>query len=118
MQLFDSNIVEIDSELYSKVDEIRRSIPEEALYEQMAEECVELAQVLLKKARKLRNENFTPMSYPEINENLIEEFTDVTLCAAVLGLFHDRAIMTEKLDRWIFRNSDTGRNIMSNGEHV
>ena len=39
---------------------IKSKIPEAARCEQMAEECAELAQALLKKARKLRNENFTP----------------------------------------------------------
>ena len=103
--------VPFSSELYSKIDEIRRLIPQPALYEQMAEECSELSKALLKKARKLRNENITPMSYAEINENLIEEYTDVTLCSMVLSLSPDPIILSEKLDRWIFRNGEVGKNI-------
>ena len=99
------------SELYSKLDEIRRLVPQPALYEQMAEECCELSKALLKKARKLRDENVTPMSYSEINENLIEEYTDVTLCSMVLFLSADPTILAEKLDRWIFRNGEVGKNI-------
>ena len=59
------------AELYSKFDEVRRLVPEPALYEQMAEECSELSKALLKKARKLRAENQTPLGYSEINDNLI-----------------------------------------------
>lgn len=77
----------------------------------MAEECSELSKALLKKARKLRNENITPMSYSEINENLIEEYTDVSLCSMVLSLSADPIILSEKLDRWIFRNGEVGKNI-------
>lgn len=104
------------SELYSNLDKIRHLISEPALYEQMAEECSELSQALLKKARKLRNENYTPKSYSEINDNLIEEYTDVRLCAMVLSLSIDETILSEKLNRWIFRNSDIGKNLMANGE--
>ena len=103
--------VPFSSELYSKLDEIRRLVPQPALYEQMAEECSELSKALLKKARKLRNENITPMSHSKINENLIEEYTDVSLCAMVLCLSADPIILTEKLDRWIFRNGEVGKNI-------
>ena len=104
------------TELYSKFDEVRRLVPEPALYEQMAEECSELSQALLKKARKLRAENQTPLGYSEINENLIEEYTDVILCSMVLNLAIDTTILSEKLDRWIFRNSNLNKNFMSNGE--
>lgn len=104
------------SKLYSKIEQIRRIIPEPALYEQMAEECAELGKVLLKKARKLRAENYTPMSYHEIDNELIEEYTDVTLCALTLSLMFDDYILFSKLDRWISRNSEPEKNLMANGE--
>lgn len=103
------------SELYAKISEIRRLIPEPALYEQMAEECAELGQALLKKARKIRDENYTPKNFSEIDNNLIEEFTDVFLCSLVLSLYFDDHILTEKLDRWIFRNS-TGKQFQADGD--
>ena len=83
---------------------IRETIPEAALYEQMAEECSELSQACLKKARKLRNENKTPKSMVEIDKDLIEEYTDVYLCASVLDLKHDEKIERLKLTRWVVRN--------------
>ena len=116
MLVFNESGGPLSSELYSKLDEIRRLIPQPALYEQMAEECSELSQALLKKSRKLRNENYTPKSYSEINDNIVEEYTDVVLCAMVLFLTADDDILSEKLDRWIFRNSELNKNLMSNGE--
>ena len=83
---------------------IKSKIPEPAKYEQMAEECVELAQALLKKARKLRNENFTPKTMNEIDNNIDEEFNDVMLCAIVLDLSPSNDMLTKKLSRWVERN--------------
>ena len=82
---------------------IRNYVNTPALYEQMAEECSELAQVLLKKARKLRGENPTPRSLIEIDTDITEEFSDIILCAKVLCLDADNTIMSDKLHRWIDR---------------
>ena len=71
-----------------------------AMLEQMAEECSELTQALLKYARKLRNENPTPKSESEIKRNLIEEYSDVIQCARELGLQPDEEQIREKV-RWI-----------------
>ena len=71
-----------------------------AALEQLAEEATELAQAALKYARKLRGENPTPKTLEEIKANLIEEFTDVTLCADVLGLQHDWMMKEQKFKRW------------------
>ena len=79
-------------------------IPEPALYEQLAEECSELAQVALKKARKLRNENYTPKTMDDIDADILEEYNDVLLCAMVLNLSENSWAITHKLDRWIRRN--------------
>ena len=89
-------------ELYIK--RIRELIPEAALYEQLAEECSELAQACLKKARKLRNENYTPKTMEEINENLEEEYTDVQLSANACGLIVNWNTEHKKAIRWIERN--------------
>ena len=51
-----------------------------ATLEQCAEECSELAQVCLKMARKLRDENPTPKSIEDIIENLNDETADVLVC--------------------------------------
>jgi hypothetical protein len=86
------------------LDGINRLIPEPALYEQLAEECAELAQACLKKSRKLREENYTPKTDEEIKASIIEEFTDVLLVADVLGIRVDYDIYMSKGNRWISRN--------------
>lgn len=102
--------------MYSKLEEIRRLISRPALYEQMAEECSELTQALLKKARKLRDENHTPKTFDEIDNDILEEYTDVMLCARVLNLECDFSLMDHKIDRWIFRNSEIAKNLYHDGE--
>lgn len=83
---------------------IREVIPEAALYEQLAEECVELAQACLKKSRKIRKENFTPKSDDEIDLSIKEEYTDVMLTSNILNLHTDKELYFKKTQRWIDRN--------------
>lgn len=85
------------------MSEIRSTLSESAILEQMAEECSELTQALLKKARKLRNENYTPRSMEEINYSIREEFTDVIICAKILNIYENPYIFKEKLNRWVQR---------------
>lgn len=86
------------------IKKIRELIPEPALYEQLAEECVELAQACLKKSRKLRDENYTPKTMDEINASIEEEFTDVVLSARACGILINWSIEHIKAERWIKRN--------------
>ena len=88
-----------------RLEKIRTLIPNPALYEQLAEECVELSQACLKKARKIRGENYTPKTMEEIDNNIIEEVSDVILCIEAIPLYGDNNILNEKLNRWIERNS-------------
>lgn len=74
-----------------------------AMYELLAEECCELAQASLKMARILREENPTPKSIKEVQDNLIEERTDVELCIQELGIEHDPELMERKEDRFYKR---------------
>ena len=83
---------------------IRELISEPALYEQLAEECSELAQACLKKARKIRGENFTPKTDDEIDQSILEEYTDISLVANVLRLHTDKNMYFEKAQRWVDRN--------------
>jgi len=99
-------MVENSISLDSAMTKIQKHIPEPARLEQMAEECTELAQALLKKARKIRGENFTPRNMEEIDKNITEEYTDVILCAVSLGLTVDTEVYSEKLTRWIERNKN------------
>lgn len=90
------------------ISEIRNLVPEAALYEQLAEECCELAHAALKKARKLRDESYTPKTIEEIDENLEEEYTDVLLTANVCGLTVDWTEAHHKAKRWIDRSIGAG----------
>lgn len=76
-----------------------------ALYEQLAEECVELAHACQKKARKLRGENPTPMEMEDIDNNVVEEYTDVQLVISLLNIREDITLYWEKYDRWCQRLS-------------
>ena len=93
-------------DLKAKLLVVADVIPEPALYEQLAEECSELAQAALKKARKLRNENYTPKTMDEIDADILEEYNDVRLCAMVLNLNENPWSITNKLNRWIRRNTE------------
>lgn len=78
------------------IDEIGKA----AALEQLAEECTELARAALKYSRKLRGNNPTPKTLEELEADLTEEFTDVTVCAMCLKLCADYEIMFSKMKRW------------------
>jgi len=82
---------------------IIESIGEAALYEQLAEECVELAHASLKKARILRGENPTPVTSRLADGNIDEEVADVMLVIDILKLNEKPGLRWNKLDRWIYR---------------
>jgi NTP pyrophosphatase (non-canonical NTP hydrolase) len=82
---------------------VKECIGEAALYEQMAEECTELAQVLLKKARRLRGDNPTPLTMDEINANIEEEYTDVFICSTMLDIQVNNDLYDAKILRWAGR---------------
>ena len=81
-------------------------IGEPAMYEQLAEECTELAKAALKMARIIRNENPTPVTATEAQDAIIEEFNDVGICAAELGLYSSPTIAKQKLERFKQRWKD------------
>ena len=56
---------------------------EEALLEQMVEECGELVQAAAKRLRILRGESPTPVTLQENDEALKEEMADVRLCTSI-----------------------------------
>lgn len=78
-------------------------LSEAAIYDQLAEEAVELAHACQKMARKLRGENPTPVTEDFIRHSIHEEFTDVINTANYLGLAFDRDLAREKNRRWIER---------------
>lgn len=78
-------------------------IGEAAVWEQLAEECTELAKAALKMARKLRLENPTPLTMAEIQENVVEEWGDVLNCVWELNVKNDYKQQDAKMERWISR---------------
>ena len=82
---------------------IRNAVPSAALYEQLAEECAELAHAALKVAREMRNENPTPLQMQDLLDEVAEEATDVHVVAAVLGLKIRPEYKRFKLERWAHR---------------
>lgn len=91
-------MAEISDELY-----VCEKLSKAALYEQLAEECVELSHACLKKARKLRGENPTPIEMNEIDDSVEEEFTDVSLVSTLLDIHPNLNLYWEKYDRWCRR---------------
>jgi hypothetical protein len=91
------------------IREIRERVPAAALYEQLAEECVELAHAALKMARHMRNENPTPMTEEQIKHNLIEEASDIHLVSRILDIKPDVQVVDTKLVRWYDRLMDAER---------
>lgn len=71
----------------------------------MAEEAAELSQAALKLRRTIDKSNPTPVSTSEASHRLNEEFADVVLCAAVLGLDREEVerFIREKAARWSMR---------------
>ena len=80
---------------------ISEHIGVEALLEQTAEECTEMAHACLKMARKLRDENPTPMSAESCLEKLTEETADVMLC--INTLFELDVLNDDDVDKVITR---------------
>lgn len=82
---------------------IRGYISEATLYENLAEECTELAKAALKKSRKLRGENPTPKTMEEIDTDIDEEIADVNACLFVLDRGSNFDYFCQKLARWCDR---------------
>lgn len=75
-------------------------IGDAAMYEQLAEECAELGKAALKMARIIRNENPTPVTATEAQDAIIEELTDVEICAVELGYYPSSTIAKRKQERF------------------
>lgn len=82
---------------------IKGAVGAPAAYEQLAEECVELAKEALKVARVLRNENPTNRTLEESVTLCNEEYTDVIQCAEEVGLIVNRSQIREKEKRFMKR---------------
>ena len=90
----------LDDEKINKLTTIKKAFSEECLYEQLAEECSELARAALKLSRHLRGENQPRETWAESYANFREEITDVKLTLDVIGQGPDMAIYSAKLNRF------------------
>lgn len=95
-----------------KAQQIADRLSEESLLAQCVEELAELSQVMAKRLRIMRGENYTPCSDAENYERLVEETADVILCLNVLNKKIDilrpkfEKIIEFKLNRWEKRLND------------
>lgn len=93
-----------ESHLYDLGRNIRKQLPEIDAYISLAEEAAELAQAATKKARLLSGKNPTNKTLGEIDDNLVEEYTDlVNVAKYVIGLETDSGMASFKMQRWISR---------------
>ena len=102
-ELLDESYVDVELMTKDCINEIRLNMSIAARYEQLAEECTELAHAALKKARKIRNESPTPLDMKEINQKLSEEVSDVELMIDICGLKSSWSIIQQKADRCLNR---------------
>ena len=87
------------------INTIATQVKAAGLYEQLAEECTELAKECMKMARIIRDDNPTPANADEQLNKIIEEYSDVDLAAKALGLEVNYDFEQEKLYRWFIRVS-------------
>lgn len=83
-----------------QIEYIRKTVSAAARYEQLAEECAELAQAALKVARYAREENPPRKDPAQIFCDLLEEVSDVILCLESVNVNPDLLTMERKLNRW------------------
>lgn len=83
--------------------DVLEDVPKPVLYEQLAEESVELAKAALKMSRVIRGENPTPVTQEEAVEMVREELSDLFTVCAVLNVGPEIDRMMPKLRRWAER---------------
>lgn len=98
---------DVDWNTVNDIEYICDCLSEAEILAQLAEEATELAHAALKLRRTLSNDNPTPVNHDDALKNMIEEFADVALCAAVLGMdeyISDMEKIAEsKASRWAQR---------------
>ena len=82
---------------------VQQTLTSPAAYEQLAEECSELAQAALKMARIERGENPTPVTPVLASFEMKTELTDILICAYILDMTIDNEMFDHKLQRWCNR---------------
>lgn len=93
---------EIDS-IESDINYIVDHLDSYDLFLQMAEEAAELSQACLKYVRAHKGNNPTKDSEDVYLKGIIEEFTDVQVCADAIDITDDSDIHDSKIHRWADR---------------
>lgn len=83
-----------------------KELEEQDLLLQLAEESAELSQACCKLARHIRGVNPTGRSEEECISKVIEELSDVLLCAVMLPYRPDWQVVERKKKRWEDRLDD------------
>lgn len=97
------------SPMSGEISLLLKALPKAAVYEQLAEECAELAKAALKRSRQLRGENPTPVSKDKALAACREEAGDVMLCVALLASDFTPDDYSGKITRWVQRLEAAGK---------
>lgn len=86
---------------------INVNLPEADIYDQLAEECIEMAHACHKMSRYIRETNPTPLTEDEIYSQLDEELTDIYVCLDALSVRPEinEELAVTKAERWANRIS-------------
>lgn len=95
----DEEIDSVESDIYY----IAHNLDIDDLFLQMSEEASELSQTCLKYVRAHKGNNPTKESEDFYLKGIIEEFTDVQVCAEVIDITDDNDIHDSKIHRWADR---------------
>lgn len=87
----------------SEIEYIAKNLDDSDLFLQMAEEAAELSQACLKYVRAHKGNNPTKDSEDIYLKGIIEEFTDVQVCAEAIDITADSDIHDSKIHRWADR---------------
>lgn len=100
--LCDDSEEEIDS-VDADINYVVDNLDSDDLFLQMAEEAAELSQACLKYVRAHKGNNPTKDSEDVYLKGIIEEFTDVQVCAEAIDITADSDIHDSKIHRWADR---------------
>lgn len=94
-------------DLSHNINFVRDNLLETDVLLQLSEEAAELSQAASKRVRVILGNNPTPVTAPESEQNLLEEYADVLLCMLVL-YSHTKDneinnVIVPKLQRWVDR---------------
>lgn len=99
----DEEPYQIDKDIWITKQYLLDHVSQAVLYEQLAEEALELSLAAFKIARIIRDENPTPVTMECAVDNLVEEYSDVCNISDLLNLKPNDNLRKSKLIRWNMR---------------